>query len=168
MRRTNNIAWTGYFTISRFFQRRFLPWHLRHLTADPAFRTPQSRQIFMYNLCCCARAFLNGSAIGIWNQPAKSLRFHTPHTQITFSMQYTSFSFGLPRSPLSKSCFRAVVFFDSATVTVAPQSHNLIHISTWNYTTSEQHSFYLLREIGDKHEKDKQKGEYEKWKQRQS
>ena len=77
-----------YFTISRFFQRRFLLRHLRHLTADPAFLAPHSRQIFMYNLCCCAIDFLNGSVIGIASSTRKQTRSHTPHKQITFSMQY--------------------------------------------------------------------------------
>ena len=81
-----------YFTISRFFQRRFLLRHLRHLTADPAFLTPQSRQIFIYNLCCCAMVFLNGSVIGIASSTCKQTRSHTPHKQITFSMQYSAFS----------------------------------------------------------------------------
>jgi hypothetical protein len=36
-----------YFTISRFFQRRFLPLHFLHLRAVSALRAPQSLQIFM-------------------------------------------------------------------------------------------------------------------------
>lgn len=40
----------AYFTISRFFQRKFLPRHLRHLVAVEALVAPQSRQIFLYNL----------------------------------------------------------------------------------------------------------------------
>jgi hypothetical protein len=54
-----------YFTISRFFQRRFLPLHFLHFSAVSAFRAPQSLQIFMYNLCFCAMDFLTGSNIGI-------------------------------------------------------------------------------------------------------
>jgi hypothetical protein len=34
-----------YFTISRFFQRRFLVWHFLHLTAVAAFLAPQSLHI---------------------------------------------------------------------------------------------------------------------------
>jgi hypothetical protein len=55
----------SYFTISRFFQRRFLPLHLRHFSAVAALRAPQSLQIFMCNLCSCAMAFFTGSNIGI-------------------------------------------------------------------------------------------------------
>ncbi len=36
-----------YFTISRFFQRRFLPLHFLHLSAVSALRAPQSLQIFI-------------------------------------------------------------------------------------------------------------------------
>jgi hypothetical protein len=36
-----------YFTISLFFQRRFLLRHFLHFTAVSAFLEPQSRQIFM-------------------------------------------------------------------------------------------------------------------------
>jgi len=40
-----------YFTSSLFFQRRFLLRHFLHFIAPGAFLAPQSRQIFMYNLC---------------------------------------------------------------------------------------------------------------------
>jgi hypothetical protein len=56
---------TGYFTISRFFQRRFLPLHFLHFRAVAALREPQSLQIFICNLCSCAMAFFTGSNIGI-------------------------------------------------------------------------------------------------------
>jgi len=36
-----------FFTISRFFQRKFLPLHFLHFKAVSALRAPQSRQIFM-------------------------------------------------------------------------------------------------------------------------
>jgi len=55
----------GYLTISRFFQRKFLPLHFLHFTAVSAFRAPQSLQIFIYSLCFCAMDFLTGSNIGI-------------------------------------------------------------------------------------------------------
>ena len=55
----------GYFTNSRFFQRKFLPLHFLHFNAVAALREPQSLQIFMCNLCCCAMAFFTGSNIGI-------------------------------------------------------------------------------------------------------
>ena len=54
-----------YFTISRFFHRRCLPLHLRHLTAVEAFRAPQSLQILTNSLRFCAMAFLIGSVIGM-------------------------------------------------------------------------------------------------------
>jgi hypothetical protein len=54
-----------YFTISRFFQRRFLPLHFLHLSAVSALRAPQSLQIFMYKRCFCAMLFFTGSNIGI-------------------------------------------------------------------------------------------------------
>jgi hypothetical protein len=54
-----------YFTISRFFQRKFLPLHFLHFIAVAALRAPQSLQIFMYSLCFWAMAFLTGSNIGI-------------------------------------------------------------------------------------------------------
>ncbi len=54
-----------YFTISRFFQRRFLPLHFLHFSAVAALRAPQSLQIFMYKRCFCAIAFFTGSNIGI-------------------------------------------------------------------------------------------------------
>jgi len=59
-----------YFTISRFFQRRFLPLHFLHLTAVLALRAPQSLQIFMYRRCCCAMVFLTGSNIGMSRVPS--------------------------------------------------------------------------------------------------
>jgi hypothetical protein len=34
-----------YFTISRFFHRKFLLWHFRHFIAEEAFLTPHARQI---------------------------------------------------------------------------------------------------------------------------
>jgi hypothetical protein len=55
----------AYFTISRFFQRKFLPLHFLHFIAVAALREPQSLQIFMYKRCCCAMDFLTGSNIGM-------------------------------------------------------------------------------------------------------
>jgi hypothetical protein len=54
-----------YFTSSRFFHLRFLFLHFLHFVAVAAFLAPQSLQIFMYNLCFCAMAFLTGSSMGI-------------------------------------------------------------------------------------------------------
>jgi hypothetical protein len=54
-----------YLTSSRFFQRRFLLWHLRHFNAVAALREPQSLQIFMCNRAFCAIDFFKGSNIGI-------------------------------------------------------------------------------------------------------
>jgi len=62
----NKAKTNGYFTISRFFQRRFLPLHFLHFTAVSAFRAPQSLQIFMYRRCFCAMDFLTGSNMGIF------------------------------------------------------------------------------------------------------
>jgi hypothetical protein len=59
-----------YFTISRFFQRRFLPLHFLHFRAVSALRAPQSRQIFIYNLCFWAIVFFIGSNIGIDCEPS--------------------------------------------------------------------------------------------------
>jgi hypothetical protein len=59
-----------YFTISRFFQRRFLPLHFLHFNAVPALRAPQSLQIFMYKRCFWAIVFLTGSNIGIFCVPS--------------------------------------------------------------------------------------------------
>jgi alkylhydroperoxidase/carboxymuconolactone decarboxylase family protein YurZ len=54
-----------YFTISRFFHRKFLPWHLRHLVAVAALVAPQSLHIFLYSLAFCAIVFFTGSSMGI-------------------------------------------------------------------------------------------------------
>src|SRR3989337_2169333 len=59
----------AYFTISRFFQRRFLPLHFLHFVAVAAFVAPQSLQIFLYSLAFCAIAFFTGSSMGIWRLP---------------------------------------------------------------------------------------------------
>ncbi len=77
---------TFYFTISRFFHRKFLRLHLRHLTAVAALRAPQSLQIFTKSLRFCAIAFLMGSVIGKSQTHPRRYVSHQAH-KYTFPTQ---------------------------------------------------------------------------------